>query len=569
MSTTKKAVAKRAVAKKPSVGITPESYVVPPVAKSAQRTNYLDPGAPTDFHYVADQNPWGFAAETSWLEQDFRTFGKPMIEWNFEMMYANKLPTGGGYNYAVQDDWTRLDQVAYLPLYGCGYMDSDKNFGFVNAKNNLLRLAGHGRQTFDHRYSCAFTLNLRIEGYWYSIPDLWMHTHWNHADIVISGNWKNYANWIPNSTSSGKLEVYGYRNGDLNQPYIINLYATTRGGGRIVTIAEVVDPIYSQAANVGDLFDEFNYKMALVRFNVANDVYRESMATGLNYGWQGWTANFVSKFLTSKNKGAQLVDPAIDMGGQDVTLQCRDLYIIDVKAVDRKTVYAQQYTVQNGTESATAVLLKTPDFAWSVADTHSITNTQQYKYGVKVTLKMSWKTGVNVSPFVAGDWQVEIAVEGSFESTWGQSETWTTTNTRTMTMAGQTIATPSKSAYNVTAVMEKITAVGLMGSISEIEGDTLDAAIYTIPRNASFNSQSKYTAQIDVLAAKRALNLGSVQDGAVVNGVLLEGAFVIGEFSFRSEWGSGGTVRVDPAPYVNPDDADTLPIILGQGKASK
>jgi hypothetical protein len=332
------------------------------------------------------------------------------------------------------------------------------------------------------------------------------------------------------------------------------MWVTNDGDGHTLTNVEVVRRISNDIESVTAFQDEFNWRLAVVRFNAAVKAAKYD-PDGHADGWLGWvglTAPVVSTFLKSDHSTGTLADPIVEIGAQDVTCSVKDLYVIDVDNGYESTDYVQTWTFQNDCDVNQT--MKSNDWAFQQTDTHTFTWGMSEQLAVKVTVK--WESDITESVvFVGNKFKYSMQWEAGYTHTFTQSWTDTHTETKTLTMSGQSVVIPSKTAIHLNAVLSKVTGSGTLGQAVQITDDP--SVKVAVLNGVSQVLNNYYDAVIDLGAAAKALKMTSIVPSHIPvdgpnKGKTLVGAFAKPTLHFVAKAGAQGTLLVTPAPYVDP-----------------
>ena len=478
-----------------------------------------------------------------WTEDDYELTKVPMVEWQMEMApYNVKFATDvGGWagplltNLASSaKEW----KGASIP-------------GFPALRDSNFRLSRWGRKLWradGYQYSCPMNLTVKIGSSHYTIPDLWFQH--GGGDMAISSNWKEYEPLNLRAANAGGMECYAYENGDIKKPVVVRFWMTISNQNPMTNV-EVVRRINTSAESVTAFQDEFNWRLAVVRFNAAvksANYDPDGHADGY-LGWVGLTAPLVSTFLKSDHPTGVLADPIVELGVQDVTCSVKDLFVIEVDNADVSVDYASTWTFQNDLDLNQT--LKSNDWAYQQTDTHTFTWGMSEQVAVKITVK--WESDITESVvFVGAKFKYSFQFEAGYTHTFTQSWTDTHTETKTITMGFQSIVVPSKTAVHLNAVLSKVDATGTLGQAVQIMDDP-------VVRVAVLNGTSQvlnnyYDAAIDLASASKALRMTSITPSYTPDsGKTIAGAFAKPTLRFAAKAGAQGTLLVTQAPYVKPE----------------
>lgn len=398
--------------------------------------------------------------------------------------------------------------------------------------------------------STPMNLWLKIGGKRYVVPDLWVQA--KTTDFAISSNWKDYGTFHPN-VAGGVMECYAYEDGDLKKPCVVRFTCakSTVIGAQDVVVTKVAKArdIDMKVETVTAWQDEFNYRLAIIRFNYGVDAYYYGDKDGY-LGWMGSTQSLVKDFLRTDVPLGDFHDPIIILAPQDITMTGKDLYVASVQNSHQEVDYVQTFTVQNQTDKVQSV--KTSDYSWAHTDTNTFTWGMSEQISIKLTWK--WEAEFEESLFLeTAKTKVSFQFEAGYTHTFNQSWTETHTDTRTYSMAGQTVSLDPHTAAHVDAVLMKVTASGVLGQAVEITGDP---GVRIAPLNGvNQRTLSFWDADIDLAKAATALRMSSIHTKWTPKngpdaGKTIEGAFCTPTLAFVTKVGAAGTVQISPAPYV-------------------
>lgn len=492
-------------------------------------------------------NKVGTKGAAVWTEDDYKLTGIPMVDWQLEMA-PNSIP----FAYETSS-WSGpwMKNVTHGTDHWSGVVIP----GFPAVRTTDFRLARWGRWTpfppnEGGASSCPMNLTLKIGSSHYTIPDLWWQSSAG-AGRGVSSNWREYEFLDMSVIHSKSIECYAYENGDIKKPVVVRFWVTNDGNGNPMANVEVLRRITSDIESVTAFQDEFNYRLAVVRWNAAVKAAKYD-PDGHADGWLGWvglTAPVVDKFLKSEHPTGTLADPIIEIGAQDVTCSVKDLYIIEVNNADVSVDYASTWTFQNDLDVNQT--LKSNDWAFQQTDTHTFTWGMSEQVAVKVTVK--WESDITASAVFAGaKFKYSFQFEAGYTHTFTQSWTDTHTETKTITMGFQSVVVPSKSAVHLNAVLSKVSATGTLGQVVQIVDDP--AVKVAVLNGTSQVINNYYDATVDLAAASKALRMTSIVPSYVPeNGKAIAGAFAKPTLRFAAKAGAQGTLLVTQAPYVTPD----------------
>ena len=510
-------------------------------------TTYKNPFAGIP-NYVpsATSFTWQFQSEkdkagtVQWTTADRTMFGQPVVEWQME----NKAKSVDAMSSSNAVVLTGLHQ-------GTANWSGSQPYG---ERNSNFRMARWGRPSFDgNAHGCPFNLNVKIGGKHYTIPDIWAQSL-SGGGWVLNSNWKDYAIFNPHATGQ-TMECYAYEASDVKKPVVVRFitHADTAGGYPYTSI-EVTRQIISTSESVTGFQDEFNWRLAGIRFNGALMAFLTPGGDRDGYlGWLGTTDHMVAQFLKAGDVPiGSFGDPLIALGQQDVSCSVKDMYILDVTADETAVEYVQTFTVQNDMDNQQSI--KTSDYAWAHTDTTTFTWGMSEQIAVKITVK--WEAEFDTSFAFAGvKTKFSFQFEAGYTHTFSQSWTDTHTDTRTYTMSGQMVAVPAKSAAHVNAVLMRMVAHGVMGQAVQIMEDP---GVHIAPTNGvNMVNPSFYDASIDLGKAAAALGMKSIvpdhtpTDGPY-KGKKIMGAFAKPSMNFTTQTGAAGSIEIAPAPFVPP-----------------
>lgn len=406
-------------------------------------------------------------------------------------------------------------------------------------------------------YGSPFTLNLRIAGHYYSVPDLWIQVA-DNGDWRINNNWGTYESFNPN-VAGQQMEVYAYESANTDRPVVLSLVTANKpvgSGTYVVTQVKVVRPIFLSAdtASPSSFVDEFNYKLAKMRRDQGcvdayiTPYYTQPWSGFL--GWQGKTSHVIKGIINDPNGKTHwdsFDDPIFFMSQGPMGGVCRDMYVISLGSGSQEVDYSQQFTVINDTDNTQTV--KSSDFSHAIATSHSETWGSSDQVSAKVAVTVKWENSAGVDCMFFKDqmkFSLQIAVEAGYTRTWTRSTTDTTTETKTYTMPGQSVSLPSKTAATIESTLLKVRGTGTIGYAVEIT-DTPKVYVGAV-------GQSLYETGVYLDRAVNVLDLKTVASGwkSVQDGKTYPGAFVKPTMSFDHVQGSAGSTRILPAPYAPP-----------------
>jgi hypothetical protein len=485
-------------------------------------------------------NTIGTKGSSQWTEDDYSLTGVPMVEWAMEMASKPVTKWSNAAGAAIMEKVPGDSQTwkgASIP-------------GFPALRDTNFRAARWGRtmsRTDGKGYSCPLTLTVKIGSNHYTIPDLWFQTYMTNA---INSNWKNYEPLNLNASNAAGMECYAYENGDLKKPVVVRFWVTPYSTWFLTNI-EVVRRINTNIESVTAFQDEFNWRLAVVRFNAAvKSAKYDSDGHADGYlGWVGLTAPVVSMFLKSDHPTGVLADPIVELGVQDVTCSVKDLFVIEVDNADVSVDYASTWTFQNDLDLNQT--LKSNDWAYQQTDTHTFTWGMSEQVAVKITVK--WESDITASAvFVGAKFKYSFQFEAGYTHTFTQSWTDTHTETKTITMGFQSIVVPSKTAVHLNAVLSKVDATGTLGQAVQIMDDPVVKVAVLNGTSQVLNNY--YDAAIDLASASKALRMTSITPSYTPDkGKTIAGAFAKPTLRFAAKAGAQGTLLVTQAPYVKPE----------------
>ena len=509
-------------------------------------------------YWVFNTDP-KFPGAVQWTSADYSMFHTPLLDWQMEQ---KPWPINA---FIDGDNVNKLSQCV-LPIYGLalGNLHWNGSAPFTD-RNSQWRSSHWGRVSpfGGNDHACPANLSLKIGGKHYTIPDLWIRLS-NTGEIAVNSNWKDYAPYMALRNGS-TMECYGYENGDVTKPVVLRFTATYRMAntqGVVFTGVEVDRAISGDLASVTAFQDEFNWRLAAVRFNAAcaGELTPNGDKDGY-LGWLGQTDHIVQSFLKAGDVPlGQYGDPLVMLGAQDVTCSVKDLYVVSVNNSNETVDYVQTFTLQNSMDNQQT--LKTNDYSWAHTDTTTFTWGMQEQISLKVTVK--WEFDISASIiFAAEKMKFSFQFEAGYTHTFSQSWTDTHTDTRTLTLAGQSVVLPAKSAAHINAVLIKVDGSGVLGQAVQIAEDP---GVKMCPTGLNMIQNSLYDAKIDLAAAAKALGMKSIVSEYKMTqgpdkGKTVVGAFAKPTMNFQAKYGAAGTAEISPAPYVAPREA---PMLSGQ-----
>jgi hypothetical protein len=494
-------------------------------------------------------NKAGTKGGVSWTEDDYKLTGVPIVGWHMEMA-------------SVSVNWMNMENKSWSGPYMQEVDAGERSWtgtaipGFPATRTSSVRLARWGRKARrddGRQSSCPMTLTVKIGANHYSIPDLWFQFGAG-GERSVNSNWKDYELLNIDTINAPPVECYAYENGDIKKPVVVRLWVTNDGNGNPMTNIEVLRRIVTSSETVTAFQDEFNWRLAVVRFNAAVKAAKyDSDGHSDGYlGWVGLTAPLVEKFLKSEHSTGALADPVVVIGSQDVNCSVKDMYVLSLNNSDPVIDYASTWTFQNDLDVNQT--LKSNDWAFQQTDTHTFTWGMSEQVAVKVTLK--WESDITVSEIFVGEkFKYSFQFEAGYTHTFTQSWTDTHTDTKTITMGFQSLVVPSKSAVHLNAILSKVTASGVLGQAVQLTDDPVVKVCVLNGTSQVINNY--YDAFVDLAAASRTLRMSSIVPSYTpVNGDAkgkeIVGAFTTPTLRFVAKAGAQGTMLVTPAPYVPP-----------------
>lgn len=487
-------------------------------------------------------NNIGTKGASQWTVDDYNLTGVPMVEWAMEMAskpvtkYSNAA--GAALMVNVPGD-TMTWKGAAIPGFPAL---RDTNFRAARWGRQMARADGKG-------YSCPLTLTVKIGSSHYTIPDLWFQTYMTNA---INSNWKKYETLNLNASNATGIECYAYENGDIKKPVVVHIWITMQGTLALTNI-EVVRSINTNIDSVTAFQDEFNWRMAVMRFNAAVKSAKydpDGHADGY-LGWVGLTAPVVSTFLNSEHSMGALADPIMDLGVQNVTCLVKDVYVVSVDNANVSTDYASTWTLQNDLDLNQS--LKSNDWAYQMTDTHTFTWGMSEQVAVKITVKWEFEMSESIV-FEQAKMKYAFQFEAGYTHTFTESWTDTHTETKTITMGFQSIVVPPKSAVHLNAVLSKVDATGVLGQAVQIVDDPVVKVAVLSGTPQIVNDY--YNAVIDLASAATVLRMTSITPSYTPKqGKAIKGAFAKPTLHFAAKAGAQGTLLVTQAPYVPAEPA--------------
>jgi len=348
-------------------------------------------------------------------------------------------------------------------------------------------------------------LNVYVDGNRYLIPDLWllMDVHTGGHGTRIVSNWRNYS-LIECFTAKQSTTVYGYRDGDKDQPWMLTMSTTADASGQVYLNMKAETAIYLDG--VAPRYDlEFDYLLARKRFDTV------------------WAFD-LSVLFDGVTKNEYVVCAAIPSNALDATLAVAHTD----KPASVKPEYIATATLRNNFTAPLA--MRSSDYSHSYADSLALTDT--VAWASAFALAVQFKAGIPI----LGD----STVTGTFTNTitFTRGMTSTHTETKTYTIPGQSVNVPAETALTIETEWNRSINTGVLRSYCNV-GNQCHAS--------ANNATSTRNVVADWSQVEDVLELKSIEINPTVDGVWTPGVFTCVDLEFRSSTGSVGEVVIKEA----------------------
>lgn len=374
----------------------------------------------------------------------------------------------------------------------------------------------------DVRPNCYWRMTLTpiIGDAYYTIPNIWVQSD-NKSYQRIVGNMGTY-DALHLSHAGYAIQVYGYRNGNEKDPYLIEL-STIQVGKDTALSGKVLEPISSEAPDAYQVM--FNWLLAKKRDELLV-----------------WNFD-VSKLIKSAPIKVGVKD-YIALGAKDMTLKATDIQVIDKSVLTADQQYVNQSILRNATDAACT--MKTSDYTHTWTDTWEYTYAMSQKLGVKTGLKITVDGGVSFLMLVDEKVKVEMSLELSLELNFSQQWKWGHTDTKTYLVGGQTIAVPPKSTIEVNTSWYH---ANIAGHIEAYAAVPVDYGVTVFANQVNRRSEG-LSAVLDLQQAAAMLGLPNLVVDPKVNDKVVKGLYLKTPLTFNTNLGVKGAYNVEQLEFV-------------------
>lgn len=391
-----------------------------------------------------------------------------------------------------------------------------------------------------------FTMNFFMDGHLYRVPDLYA-VFIGSGYMTIHNNWRHYEpfrTWY----SDQSMDVLAEQIDPVTKKVArcILTFSTKASGSNQIFTAR-----FNRYLNAGtplDFVDEFNANLASKRLESLGTWTPPGGVPVPNYaaGWKMDVRSLVPAYADlPSNDPCQAYHFVLDVDqDKSLTLQAADVMTVVKKSHVGDAEYVNVSTLTNDMDVEQS--LKTSDFAHTYTDTFQYT----YKSAEQVSRKMSIKQTIEEYsafwlPF-GEKGKVEISMEYNMQFTFEETWAWTTTDTRTYTVSGQTVKVPAKSSLVASTDWYRAHIEGEITCINPLDPSKLSSKVGRTMSDHVF----VFSTPFDMKAAIKLLGLSKIATQAKVKGVDTTGLFLYTQYEFSTDVGVVGNYRVTPVPYV-------------------